>query len=761
MLKNNRFVILILFCFVSLHAQTQHLKSQLNNLPTIHLKGGSESYILFEDFERETFPPTGWSQLRQKEDVWQTVKNNDTSWQKFQQPRQPFQDIESTSKYSALCQWTLDTLNEWLISPNISIVGYDSLLLTFYAGFNPQWTENANLTLWYSVDNGQSWEEDKLWSAKDEPVELEKWNWQIIRINLNDFLDTTLSENNIKFAWQYSGVNGDLVAIDNVALDPHAPNYETEITEFSVNEQVEKASISTKNQTINVKLKYDTPLPKSFTPTLKLSQGATCLPASNSPITFYENQPVEYTVTAQDGVTQQIWEVSFNLAVLNTGTNINSFSVPNQTVDAEIDKDRKQIFAEVGYLTDLSVIKPEFSFAAGAYVDFDTAQTMSFEVNIPKTILVYAEDPTVEPAEWAITIFKKDYETEIDSLYLLNIKNDTIAIAEIDSINRKISIPVHYSHDLSNVTPLIFMSPAASCEPPSGVAADFSKSQNYQFTVTAERDSVSVWDVKFIEVIDTIESQNFDLATNIPSGWSLKSSNLLYTWLFSNEIRSPFTEINSTNKYSAVCPWNSYSTQREKLESPEIFIPEKTEVLLKFYCGYKSAWLTNARLEILVERKIDGSFQKNTEPIWQTPQDTIKNWQWREFKLSLNDYKKDTLKIIFNYTGEDGDLIAIDDVLVGSKDIAEAKDYQEKNNHTKIILAGKIYPNPCSDFITIEANENSFYTLYSIYGKKISQNKLTVGKNKLNTKNLTAGAYYIKINSTNSATVQYVKIIIK
>ena len=71
------------------------------------------------------------------------------------------------------------------------------------------------------------------------------------------------------------------------------------------------------NHSINIEVKYGSDL-STLTPTIVLSYGATVNPASGTQQAFTEGTPVTYTVTAEDGVTTQDWDVTVTVGANDT-----------------------------------------------------------------------------------------------------------------------------------------------------------------------------------------------------------------------------------------------------------------------------------------------------------------------------------------------------------------------------------------------------------------------------------------------------------
>ncbi len=82
---------------------------------------------------------------------------------------------------------------------------------------------------------------------------------------------------------------------------------EANILSFEVENQIGYALINNADATVTVLVAFGTNV-TTLTPTITISEGATIFPASGVTIDF--TNPVEYTVTAEDGETQKVWTVS-------------------------------------------------------------------------------------------------------------------------------------------------------------------------------------------------------------------------------------------------------------------------------------------------------------------------------------------------------------------------------------------------------------------------------------------------------------------
>lgn len=76
-------------------------------------------------------------------------------------------------------------------------------------------------------------------------------------------------------------------------------------------------------------------------------------------------------------------------------------------------------------------------------------------------------------------------------------------------------------------------------------------------------------------------------------------------------------------------------------------------------------------------------------------------------------------------------------------------------NNTEI----KMYPNPATNYTTIETTENGKLQIFDIHGRLVMSKDLTMGANQINIQNLQQGTYLIKIIASSQITSQ--KLIVK
>ncbi|MDD5609765.1 MAG: T9SS type A sorting domain-containing protein, partial [Ignavibacterium sp.] len=111
-------------------------------------------------------------------------------------------------------------------------LGNGSASIEFYAGYSTSWLTGATLKLHISTDGGSNW--TQLWTADNDG---QGWIWR------NKVIDLTSYSNkqNLKLAWQYVGIDGDLAGIDGVKLMGHTTtgiddNSNKVVTDYSLSQ---------------------------------------------------------------------------------------------------------------------------------------------------------------------------------------------------------------------------------------------------------------------------------------------------------------------------------------------------------------------------------------------------------------------------------------------------------------------------------------------------------------------------------------------
>ncbi len=197
-------------------------------LLSLSLLGGvfaaSAQVAFSENFDGDTFPPTGWSVV---------TTNADATWEQALAA-----DGALTGAGSAFVNWSADggtsaagPQDESLISPSFSLVGYTSAFLKFnfftsytYMVLNP----NGDFTVDVSTNGGTSWtqvflDDDYLTSTAD--------NYVIIPVELN--LSAYLGQANVSLRFRYVAEDADVVLFDDVVVTSCAGVYDLTLTSLT------------------------------------------------------------------------------------------------------------------------------------------------------------------------------------------------------------------------------------------------------------------------------------------------------------------------------------------------------------------------------------------------------------------------------------------------------------------------------------------------------------------------------------------------
>jgi len=105
--------------------------------------------------------------------------------------------------------------------------------------------------------------------------------------------------------------NGSGVDIGYAEYGEYVASDATDIISFTLSSQTGSAVINSINHTVSIEVEYGTNV-TSLSPTIGLSYGATINPTSGTARNF--TSPVEYTVTAEDEITEQVWTITVLIA---------------------------------------------------------------------------------------------------------------------------------------------------------------------------------------------------------------------------------------------------------------------------------------------------------------------------------------------------------------------------------------------------------------------------------------------------------------
>ena len=310
------------------------------------------------------------------------------------------------------------------------------------------------------------------------------------------------------FTWPltYTVIAEDGIAKQDWTITVQAlANSQTDIENFSIVDEISKATINKLLNTVMVEVPYRTDVTK-LVPTIGVSSGAEIFPGSGVIRDF--SAPLLYTVTAEDGTTIQEWTVTV-VVLLNDQTDIVSFSIVEEVSRAEIVKMKQTVSLEVPNGTDVTALVPTIELSTGATIIPGSGVAADFTA--PLTYTVTAANG-VTSQDWIITVVvQPNDQADIESFSLA----EEASPATINKLMRTVSIEVEPGTDLSTLIPTIELSQGASCDPGSGRTTDFNNPVEY--TITAENGvSFQFW------LVNVTSNEAVDIKDNeTPTGISI------------------------------------------------------------------------------------------------------------------------------------------------------------------------------------------------------------------------------------------------
>lgn len=698
--------------------------------------GADKRTMFYEGFDHSDFPPKDWERV---------ATNKKSTWFSFDIERRPFSKINPDSKFSAVCPFDTTFQEEWLYLPEIDIADTSTLSIEFYAGYSHQWLDSANLSLFVTNDQGESW--DSLWSGHKDDNYFQ-WKWRKVRIDLYDYANDTLNRDLLSFAFRYKGRNGDLMAIDDVNLLGGGLNEEADIVSFVLPNQVNNAEIDTLTNIVKIEIISDPKL-TSLSPEILVSRGATIFPGENETISYtYTGDTIryDYTVTAADQKTQEDWEICIVMAEPNKEAEVVYLSLDNQTHEAVVDTLRNTVSVEVEYGTPLTDVYLQISVSHGATTDIPTDKGISLEVGEPFKFQVFPQDPFYDPQEYKLIVKERDYMNHIVAFKVDNEINK----AHIDTLARTVIDTVAYESDFNELNPLISVSPGAIISPnPEEENITFVSGVAKEFTITAANGDKQTWKVYIIRDLYLIYSQNFDNPEALDiAKWQTKGVGETPLWQVKKQERFPFSEINPISKYSLLCPYSKdYSD--EWAFSDVIGTDDIENLMISFQVGYKKEFIDSATVELFI---VDTELE-DTMKVWDLNSaavtDTTSTWHWRAIKLEINQYRDKNIKIAYRYVGKNGDLIGIDDIKV----------YDNSTVVNSIVNPEKmkdfhIYPNPVQTNLYVIGQNKARFSILDISGRCVKQGVLFPGKNEIKLSGLKNGVYLLNLETKSKQLVE-------
>jgi len=288
------------------------------------------------------------------------------------------------------------------------------------------------------------------------------------------------------------------------------------ITAFSINDI--KGSIDEENKKVTISIPFGYDLTK-LTPTVEVSENASLSPTSGTQVDL--SNPVEYTVTAEDGTTTK-YTVNVILGK-NTQKEIVAFSINN--VKGAIDEENKKVTLTLPAGTDVTKLSPQMTLSASATVS-PAADTQADFTN-PVEYTVTAEDGTT--AKYTVTVTVEKYTGKAITKFVVSGVEATI-----DEANKTISFTLPVDTDVTKLKPSVTISEGAAVSPATDTQVDFTNPVEY--TVTAEDGStakytatanvnkrsdkaITLFTVNGVEA--TIDEANKTISFTLPAGTDL------------------------------------------------------------------------------------------------------------------------------------------------------------------------------------------------------------------------------------------------
>ncbi|MCB2196498.1 MAG: T9SS type A sorting domain-containing protein [Bacteroidetes bacterium] len=266
---------------------------------------------------------------------------------------------------------------------------------------------------------------------------------------------------------------------------------------YSFTEQTGDAEIDANNHTISVEVEYGTVL-TALVATFTISESATVAIESTAQVSGVTvndfSSPVTYTITAQDGTTQD-WIITVTEAPSDEN-DILSFSFAEQTGIANISTVDHSVEIEVEFGTDLTSLIATFTLSDGATARIDAVHqvsgTTTNDFSSMVTYTVYAENGDTQ--DWTVTVTEALNSANDILTFSFSEQNDA---AVINSTNHTVQVELVPGSSLSSLIATFTLSENATAKigavnQVSGTTSnDFSNDVTY--TIVAEDGSEQDW----------------------------------------------------------------------------------------------------------------------------------------------------------------------------------------------------------------------------------------------------------------------------
>ena len=247
-----------------------------------------------------------------------------------------------------------------------------------------------------------------------------------------------------------------------------------------------------KGTDISITLPYGTDA-ANLKATAKISAGASISPDPNSPRNY--TNPVDFTVTAEDGTTKKTYTVTVTVEQ-NTDAQITSFKFGDKTANIK----GTDISITLPYGTDLKNLKAKVEVSEGARIIPDPTIAQNYENEL--NFIVTSKDRKTRKTYKVKVTVEKNKKAEITS-FKFGDKTTTI-----NGTNISITLPI--GTDAKNLKAEAKISAGASISPDPNTPRDYTKPVD--FTVTAE-DGTTKQTYKVTVTVEPV------LITSWQAGW--------------------------------------------------------------------------------------------------------------------------------------------------------------------------------------------------------------------------------------------------
>lgn len=154
--------------------------------------------LLEEGFEDGQMPPSGWTHINSQDPpyTWHIVDSTDTDV-----------GVHSGDYAAAVKRYHISSQDEWLISPELDLSGYEEVTLEFWAA---SWTWNPGATVKVIIEGDGIY--DEIWDM----IQDEDWEtveYRNVTLDLSAYADETIT-----ICFQYVGIQGWHFGLDDIIV---------------------------------------------------------------------------------------------------------------------------------------------------------------------------------------------------------------------------------------------------------------------------------------------------------------------------------------------------------------------------------------------------------------------------------------------------------------------------------------------------------------------------------------------------------------